>query len=75
MNEPKLSAAEQTNLMHAWHTGKMCRCYDCYCCGVYRSMPIAPRSYADVQVQDMREQEQRSARAWNTYMYARLGNY
>ena len=68
------SASEETNLMHAWHTGKMCRCGSCYCCAVYVSYPTAPESYADLQVQYRREQEQRSINSWNAYMGARLNN-
>lgn len=66
--------AEEANLSHSWYTGQMCRCMQCYCCGVYRSLPTAPKSYADNEVDDKRVREQRSASALSAYMYARLNN-
>jgi len=69
----KLSASEETNLQHAWDTGAICRCGECYCCTVYLTMP-RPVGYADREMQDKRERERRSANAWNSYMTKRLNN-
>ena len=66
-----MSPAEETNLMHAWWTGRGCRCGKCYCCGVFEAHKTQPKSYADVDYQ----QHHKAAQSWNAYMYARLNNY